>query len=510
VKIPKSIYPPSDNEKMAHPLNILFVSAECVPFAKTGGLGDVTGSLPFYLRKKEHRVIIVMPQYSFIEVSKYGITTAIEKMNVRYGKGEITCRAGTTALPGNVSVYFIDYEPYFGRTNIYNDDNFIGYSDNPRRFAFLSLAALQLCRELNFLPDIVHSNDWHTALMPAFLKRTYRDDPFFSKTASVLTIHNIAYQGIYESSYYYETGLGAEDFTPDKFECYNAVNFLKGGIRFADMVNTVSISYAAEIKTPSGGYGLDHYLRTKGDDFEGILNGVDYSQWDPGIDALIPENYSSASPAGKAVCKRALQEQFGLNQVNTTPLIGIVSRLVDQKGFYILAECIEEILNTMDVQFAILGSGDNYLEDYYSGLDDRYKGITGTYIGYSNELAHLTEAGSDFLLMPSLSEPCGLTQIYALRYGTLPIVRATGGLNDTVENYNQETGNGTGFKFSEPSGKAIYNTVKWALETYNNRKAHFEKLIINAMEQNFSWDKSAEEYIQLYGRAIENSHSREL
>ena len=276
------------------------------------------------------------------------------------------------------------------------------------------------------------------------------------------------------------------------------------------MVNTVSKGYASETKTSSGGYGLDSFLVKKGDDYVGILNGVDYSEWDPAKDTLIPANYSSSNIKGKSVCKRALQEQSGLKQVAKSPVIGIISRLVELKGFYILSECIEDIINNMDVQFAILGSGDNQLETFYGNLQQRYPGKAASFIGYNNKLAHLIEAGSDFFLMPSLSEPCGLNQIYSLKYGTLPIVRATGGLNDTIENYNQDTGEGTGFKFWEPSGKAIYNTVYWALETYHNRKPHLQKLIRKAMEQNFSWEKSSIEYIKLYQKALENKKNRPI
>jgi len=485
-------------------LNILLVSSECVPFAKTGGLGDVTGALPRFLQKLGHNIIVVIPLYSYIDSKKHDINVTIDKMNVKMGHEAINCSVHKTTIPENVPVYFIDYEPFFGRSNIYHDNYFNDYPDNPKRFSFLSKAALQLCHELSFIPDIVHANDWHTAILPAYLKKIYKDDPVFSNTASVLTIHNIAYQGKYDRYYYGYTGLGEEDFTPDIFECFNAVNFLKGGIHFADVVNTVSKGYASETKTSSGGYGLDPFLIRKGDNYVGILNGVDYSEWDPAKDTLIPANYSYYNIKGKSVCKSVLQQQLGLKQTDKIPVIGIISRLVEQKGLYILSECIEDIINNMDVQFAILGAGDNQLETYYGNLQKRFPGKTGSFIGYDNKLAHLIESGCDFFLMPSLSEPCGLNQIYSLKYGTLPIVRATGGLNDTIENYNQDTGEGTGFKFWEPSGKAIYNTVNWAMETYHDRKPHLQQLIKKAMEQNFSWEKSVIEYVNLYNRAIEN------
>jgi starch synthase len=489
---------------MRDSLKILLVSSECVPFAKTGGLGDVVGALPRFLKKLGHNVVVVIPMYSFINSIKYKITTVIKKMYVRLGNELIVCSINKTTFPEDISVYFIDYKPYFGRANIYHDNNYNDYADNPKRFTLLSKAALLLCHELKFIPDIVHANDWHTALLPAYLKKLFKNDPFFHYAASVLTIHNIAYQGRYDRYYYYYTGLGEEDFTPEKFECLHAVNFLKGGIYFADMVNTVSKGYAAETKTSLGGYGLDSFLNKKGDNYIGILNGVDYSQWDPENDILIPANYTYDDLKGKSVCKSVLQKQLGLNKDIKTPVIGIISRFAEQKGFYILSECIEDIIINMDLQFAILGAGDNKLETFYSNLQQKYSGKIGLYIGYNNELAHLIEAGSDFFLMPSISEPCGLNQIYSLKYGTLPIVRATGGLNDTVENYNQESGEGNGFKFWEPSGKAIYSTVYWALETYYNRKHHLQKLIQQAMAKCFSWEESAKEYVKLYNRAMEN------
>ncbi len=483
-------------------LRILMVASECVPFAKTGGLGDVIGALPVFLKKQGHDVRVVIPMYSFIDRKKFDITVVIDKMSVQMGNDHIIFSVCQAMLNETVPVYFIDYEPFFGRPNIYHDNYFYDYQDNPQRFSFLSKAALQLCHELDFKPDIVHAHDWHTAILPAYLKRLFKDDPLFKGTASVLTIHNLAYQGRYARYYYYYTGLQDEDFTPDKFECYNAVNFLKGGIYFADMVNTVSRGYASETRTSSGGYGLDYFLNKKGDDYIGILNGVNYNLWDPETDTLIPATYSPVDMKGKHICKKVLQKEMGLTESDKSPIIGIVSRLVEQKGFFLLSECIEGIINNMDVQFAILGAGDNQLENFYGNLNRLYPGKIGSFIGYNNELAHLIEAGSDFLLMPSIYEPCGLNQIYSLKYGTIPVVRATGGLNDTVENYNQNTGEGTGFKFWEASGKAIYNTVLWALETYHFRNTHFKKLIQNAMKQNFSWEDSTREYLELYSRAL--------
>jgi starch synthase len=487
---------------MTGSLKILFVSAECVPFAKTGGLGDVSGALPRYLQRLGHSVIIVMPLYSFIDCHKYNIITAIDTMDVRMGDELISCSVCTTKLPDNVTVYFINYEPFFRRDNIYHDNDYNDYHDNPKRFTFLSKAAMELCHEISYAPDIIHANDWHTAILTAYLRRLYLNDPLFTTSASVLTIHNLAYQGRYDRYFFHYAGLNENDFTPDKFECHYAVNLLKGGIYFADMVNTVSRGYAAETRTPEGGFGLDQSLNIKKDHYIGIINGVDYSEWDPAKDPLIPANYSYVDLKGKYECKKVLQEKSGFRHDSSVALIGIIGRLVVQKGFYLLSQCIEDIIKDLDVQIVMLGSGDTQLERFYSGLQQHYPGKFSVTVGYDNDFAHLIEAGSDFFLMPSLSEPCGLNQIYSLKYGTLPIVRATGGLSDTVDNYNQETCEGTGFKFWEPSGKAIYNTVKWALDTYYNRKPHLQKLINNAMAQNFSWDKSAGEYIKMYHRAL--------
>jgi starch synthase len=492
---------------MKDSLKILFVSAECFPFAKTGGLGDVTGSLPRFLRKLGHSVIIVIPKYAFIDNKKHRITTVIESMHVPMGNESLICRVSRTNLAEDLPVYFIDYEPFFGRPGLYHDDAFNDYPDNPLRFTFLSRASLQLCYELQYFPDIVHANDWHTAVLPALLKRIHGDDPLFYSAASVLTIHNLAYQGRYDRSFYHYTGLKEEDFTSDKFECLNAVNFLKGGIYFADVVNTVSNGYAEETKTSAGGHGLDFALRNKGNDYVGILNGVDYAYWNPEHDTLIPANFSSRNIKGKYFCKRVLQKELDLRKDTKTPVIGIISRLIEQKGWYVLEECIEDIVINMDVQFAILGAGDIQLERFYGSLQQRYAGKIGSFIGYSNEMAHLIEAGSDLFLMPSLTEPCGLNQIYSLKYGTLPVVRATGGLDDTVENYDPATGNGTGFKFWESSAKAIYNTVGWALDAYRNKRSHFRKLMKKAMEQDFSWEESAGKYVQLYKRAIKNKNA---
>jgi starch synthase len=492
---------------MQKSLKITMISAECVPYAKTGGLADVVGALPPVLRAMGHDVIVVMPKYGSIDAQRYGLRPFLGPLGVQMGDAVEWCAAYTAENEG-VPVYFIECEKYFARSGLYHDAEFNDYADNPRRFGLLTRAGLQLCRDMGFAPDIVHAHDWHTALAPAYLKIWHWNDALLGGAAGVLTIHNVAYQGQYGAEHYDYLGLQWGNFTPDKFEDHGGINFLKGGIQYADMVTTVSPTYANETRTPELGYGLAPYLTDKGQDYIGILNGVDYSQWDPAVDRLIPARYSPADLSGKAACKRELQRRFGLDENPGVPIVGVVSRLAAQKGLDLLAQAIEPLLSDMLVQFVILGSGDKSLEAFYGQLSNRYPGRIGSYIGYNNEVAHWIEAGADFFIMPSLYEPCGLNQMYSLKYGTLPIVRATGGLDDSVQQYDETSGAGTGFKFYEPSARAIYYAVGWAVSTYFDRQQHIRQLIQSAMAQNFSWERSAQEYLAAYDRAIANKRGR--
>lgn len=484
-------------------LKILMISSEVVPYAKTGGLADVVGALPQVLQRMGHEVIVVMPRYGSIDAQKFGLRRHWDSMGVWMGNMQEWCAVDVADNDG-VPTYFIEHNNFFARPGLYHDDNFNDYADNPRRFAFLTRAGLQLAQDLRFKPDIVHVHDWQTALASAYLKIWHWNDPLLGGVASVLTIHNIAYQGKYPASHYDYLGLQWGNFTPDKFEDYGAINFLKGGIVYADMVNTVSPTYANETRTPALGYGLAPYLNDKGDNYVGILNGVDYTQWNPAVDNLIPARYTPDDLAGKRICKAELQRRFLLDVNPRVPIVGVVSRLVSQKGLDLLAGAIERIVENMVVQFVILGSGDKGLEAFYGDLPRRYPGRIGSFIGYNNQLAHWIEAGADFFIMPSIYEPCGLNQIYSLKYGTLPIVRATGGLDDTVIQYDERTGDGTGFKFWEPSANAIFYTVGWAVSTYYDRPHHMAKMIHTAMLQDYSWEKSAAQYVELYERAMRN------
>lgn len=489
---------------MDRKLNILMVASECVPYCKTGGLADVVGSLPRALRKLGHQVWVVVPKYSAVDAKRHGLQPFHRPMGVWMGNREEWCAVDRAWLEDGLPVHFIEFSRYFGREGLYHDAAYNDYADNPRRFALLVRAALQLCLDKGFAPDIVHCHDWQTSLAPAYLKVWHWNDRTLGGAASVLTIHNLAYQGVYPKSHYDYLGLQEANFTPDRFEDHGRVNFLKGGIQFADALNTVSPGYAYETRTPEGGFGLAPYLSDRGGDYVGILNGVDYEEWDPKTDRFLPARYSALDMTGKLICKDELQRRLGLEKRSDVPVVGVISRLAHQKGLDLLAQVIERVVSNMIVQFAILGSGDPALENFFSVLPAAYRGRIGCHIGYSNELAHLIEAGADFFLMPSRYEPCGLNQIYSLRYGTLPIVRATGGLNDTVAQYNEKTGDGTGFMFWQPTAGAVHDTVGWAVSTWYDRKAHIKQMQQAAMARHFSWDDSAVEYERLYARALEN------
>ncbi len=486
------------------PLKILMVASEMVPFAKTGGLADVVGTLPIYLKKLGHDVRVVIPKYSSIDFSRHRTRVLVEPMGVQMGDHQEWCSVIETHIQSDIPVYFVEHKGFFDRWGLYHDEEMNDYLDNPKRFGFLSRAALQICKDIGFSPDVVHCHDWQSALIPAYLKISDSKDPCLENTASVLTVHNAAYQGHYHKINYDYLGLGSENFTEDKFESYGHINLLKGGIHFADIVNTVSPGYADEIRSPYGGVGMAPYLSDKGDSFFGILNGVEYDVWSPEKDTFIPVNYSLKDMNGKKKCKQSLQSALKLKESPRIPLIGIVSRLVDQKGYDLLAQVIRRIMDEMVVQFAILGSGKSLLEQLFEALPKEYSGKIGSYIGFNNDLAHLIEAGSDFFLMPSIYEPCGLNQLYSLKYGTLPIVRATGGLNDTVINYDESTGTGTGFKFWDATSDALYYTIGWAVSTYYDRYHHMETMIQSAMSQDYSWDKSSKEYVKAYHKAIGN------
>lgn len=501
---PKSQKPSTKKSKTSKQ-KILIASSESVPFIKTGGLADACGALAKSLSQKGHEVRLVLPRYWGVDKDVWKLKPRISPMGVAMGNATVWCEVLEGKWQG-VTVYFIEHEGYFGRRGIY-DDGKHEYLDNAERFGFFSRAVLQLCRDLNFQPDIIHSHDWQAALTAPYLKLLSLKDPFFEKTASVFSIHNIGYQGKFASESLEFLGLGGEAFQPDRFEDSGMINFMKGAVFYADAINTVSPTYAREILSEPGGSGISTYLERRRDDVCGILNGADYDDWDPACDAFIPARYSPSKMKGKKTCKDQLQNLFMLERRADLPVFAVISRFAVQKGLSLLAEVIEEALRSMEVQFVILGSGEKHLEDFFGGLPARYPGRVGAWIGYDNARAHWIEAGADFFVMPSLYEPCGLNQIYSLRYGTLPIVRETGGLADTIEQYDEKTGEGTGFRFKAADARALYDTLGWAVSTWYDRPKHIQKMRRKAMKQQFLWQDSVTEYEKLYARAHERRGS---
>ena len=485
-------------------MKILMVTAETVPFAKTGGLADMVSALAIQLSKMGHDVKIVMPRYYKIDRSK--LTLLEGPMAIAAGQVETWSAVYTTTMPGcdSLPVYFIDHEQCFGRDGIYGVPSETDFHDNPYRFAVLNHGAFQLCRKLNWYPDVIHCHDWSACLAPAILKHVCRYCGF-EKTASVLTIHNQGYQGQYSKESFNSLGIDWGLYYGAGFEHNGGINFLQAGVSSADMITTVSPTYAKEIQTPDGGFGMDGLLRVRKEVIKGILNGADLKEWNPKIDKKIPANYSAKNMKGKAVCKEELQKKMGLEVDPDIPVIGIVTRLADQKG---IAEIfapsygsIYSVCNDMRVQVVVLGSGEAWCENEIKNLQSKLPNFRA-YIGYDDALSHLIEAGSDFFLMPSKYEPCGLNQIYSMLYGTLPIVRKTGGLADTVDNYNQDTGDGTGFVFEQLTPRAIYDTVGWAVWAYYNKKDHIKKMQQTGMKKTFGWDEAAEKYLEVYKEAL--------
>ena len=485
-------------------MKILMVTAETVPFAKTGGLADMVSALAIQLSKMGHDVKIVMPRYYKIDRSK--LTKLEGPMAIAAGQVETWSAVYTTTMPGcdSLPVYFIDHEQCFGRDGIYGVPSETDFHDNPYRFAVLNHGAFQLCRKLNWYPDVIHCHDWSACLAPVILKHVCRYCGF-EKTASVLTIHNQGYQGQYSKESFNSLGIDWGLYYGAGFEHNGGINFLQAGVSSADMITTVSPTYAKEIQTPDGGFGMDGLLRVRKEVIKGILNGADLKEWNPKIDKKIPANYSAKNMKGKAVCKEELQKKMGLEVDPDIPVIGIVTRLADQKG---IAEIfapsygsIYSVCNDMRVQVVVLGSGEAWCENEIKNLQSKLPNFRA-YIGYDDALSHLIEAGSDFFLMPSKYEPCGLNQIYSMLYGTLPIVRKTGGLADTVDNYNQDTGDGTGFVFEQLTPRAIYDTVGWAVWAYYNKKDHIKKMQQTGMKKTFGWDEAAEKYLEVYKEAL--------
>ena len=484
------------------------VSSEATPFAKSGGLADAVSALSRALSRLGHDVRIVMPRYGTVPTQ--GLVTLPKALSVLMGGSVESAVVYQGQLPDSaVPVYFIDHEGFFARDGIYGSKAEPDYADNPRRFAFLSRSAFRLCEAIRWKPDVFHAHDWPSAFVPVYKRHS---EPSFASATSVLSIHNLGYQGIYPKTAFPYFGLPWELFHGAGFEYYDSVNLLKAGISCADRLSTVSPTYAREIQTPLLGCTLDGLLRARSSSLVGILNGVDVGDWNPAEDHYLPARYSMSDLSGKAACKAALQKEFGLAVAPDKPLFGMVSRLTDQKGigelFGPTYGCAARLCLDMDLQFVIQGTGESWCEAEIGSLSSRIPNFKAK-VGYSERLAHLIEAGSDFFMMPSRYEPCGLNQMYSLRYGTLPVARRTGGLADTISNFDQETGSGTGFLFDQLTPRAIYDTAGWAVWAYYNRPDQIAAMRNRAMKLEFSWEASAREYEVLYlGPEGTASHAR--
>jgi starch synthase len=475
-------------------MKILMAAPECVPLAKTGGLGDVVGALAPALSRLGNEVAVVLPAYQNI-LEKFPLEQTGIELEVELGGRRVAGTVLKTAGDGGAPVYLIRRDEYFRRPELYGTPRG-DYPDNAERFAFFSKAVLQLAERTGPW-EAIHCHDWQSALIPV-LQKIGGNTAAARGAKIILTIHNLAHQGTFPFSDWELLDLDARYFTPKYLEFYGQVNVLKGGILFADALTTVSRKYAREILTPEYGCGLEGVLGGREKDLHGILNGVDYREWNPASDPLIKKQYSASDLRGKAECKSDIQQLYGLPLKASAPLLGIVSRLAAQKGLDIFLEIIEDLLR-MDLQIVILGSGEEKYQKLVAKLPAGHVEKIGVKIGFDNALAHKIEAGADMFLMPSRFEPCGLNQIYSLKYGTAPVVRATGGLDDTIEDYDPLAGTGNGFKFVDYTGPAFLGAIKRALSVYVNKKA-WKQVIANGMKSDFSWEKSAKEYLELYRR----------
>ena len=478
-----------------HPLKVLMLAAECVPFVKVGGLADVVGALPKALHALGHDVRVVMPRYKQIDPERFHLTTVLSQVSIPMGTYSVQVSVCQGMIGDGVPVYMIDAPRYFERENIY------GYTDDGDRFILFCRAALEVMRVLNWSPDIVHCNDWHTGIVPNWMHTVYKDDPFFAHTATVYTIHNLAYQGIFGYRILEVAGVAANGFVyPQITELADVVDIMGRGIFFADAITTVSERYAQEILTPAFGERLDHMLRARRDRLFGILNGIDYQEFDPATDHYIEADFDIDTLDARAKDKAALQEQAHLPVQSDTPLLGMVSRLSDQKGFDLLSQVIEPLLRH-GIQFVLLGIGDQHYHELFQKLAAAYPRQVSIFLTFNTEIAQHIYAGSDMFLMPSRFEPCGLSQLIAMRYGSVPVVRSVGGLADTVHEYDPKTGEGNGFTFGNYDHWELFAAIVRALEVYRFKDI-WRMLQQRGMMADHSWRASAIRYVEVYRNAL--------
>ena len=484
------------------------ISSEATPFAQTGGMAEVLAALPTALTKIGVEVDVVMPMYRSVIAGAAAGRFEIENtnklvslvLNDKKVSAEIWRLRKQNADQPTPAQYFLRCDEYFDRDGLYGSGE-TNFQDNAERFVFLSRAALEMAVVLGHQYEVIHSHNWQAALAPVYLRTLYMVEPQLSRTASVITIHNLGYQGIFWHLDMPLVGVGWEFFTPKYMEFHGNLNFLKSGIVFSDMVNTVSSGYREEMLTPEYGFGLEGVLQEKGNDLTGILNGADYNVWNPEIDPYIAQKYNLNDLSGKAHCKADLQRVSGLPEASDVPLVVMVSRFTSQKGIDLLENAIPSLMEK-DIQIVVLGDGELRYKDNLATLAKKYPQKMAAFLSYDYELVHKIFAGADIVLVPSRYEPCGLNQMYAMRYGAIPIVRATGGLKDTVVPFNSENGLGTGFKFIDPTGAALSLAVFRAIDIYCSQKDDWKRLVVRSMSQNFSWEISAREYVALYQKAI--------
>jgi starch synthase len=483
-------------------VRILFVASEGLPFSKTGGLADVVEALPKALVKQGHEVAVVLPRYRGSKNDAAVLTSVTIPMD---GRLRFPSIGGGTFVHG-VRYFFVEDSEYFDRDGIYGGSGGV-FPDNAERYSELCRAAIEVAKHI-WPADVLHCHDWQTGLLPVLLRTSYADDPLAKDWPVIFTIHNMGYQGLFGRDVIDRAGIPVGTFHPGGLEYFGHVNYLKGGLVYSDYLTTVSRKYAQEIQTPEFGHGLDGVARGRRDRMVGILNGVDYSAWSPDTDSLIAAKYSVKDLSGKHACKTDLMQIFGISAEHAArPIVGIVSRFADQKGFDLIAERAEELMRE-ELLLVVLGSGERRYEELFQSLAARHPGRVGARIAYDNALAHKIEAGADMFLMPSRYEPCGLNQIYSLKYGTVPIVRATGGLDDTIETFDLEHGTGTGFKFNEYSGAAMMYAVRQALHHFIDERI-WKRIQLNGMAKDFSWEAPAREYAKLYGLAWTQRHPGE-
>jgi starch synthase len=476
-------------------INVLFASSEVFPFAKTGGLGDVAGSLPKAISKLDTDIRVVMPNYGSIPPQYKNSMEFLGFIYVDLSWRHQYCGI-LKLIYDDVTYYFLDNEDYFNRSELYGD------FDQAEQFTFFSKAVIEILPLIGFKPDIIHCNDWQTGVISLLLKANYRHTPFYSKMKTVFTIHNLKYQGIFPKEVLIDLlGIDWQHFTPYGIEFHDNVNYMKAGLVYSDSISTVSPSYAQEIKTSFYGENLNDILVSRSNDLYGILNGIDYQKNNPENDKRLYAPYSADNISSKYENRRQLQQELGLPVRPDVPIIGIISRLTAQKGFDLIENVLEEILQ-MDIQLVLLGKGDEHYKYVFENAAYWHKDKVSANITFNDTLAQRIYAGSDMFLMPSLFEPCGLGQIFSFRYGAIPIVRETGGLNDTVISYNEDTGTGNGFTFKNYNAHDMLNTIRRAVDFYYNKKDVWDLLVQRGMRADFSWDKSAQAYLDMYKNTL--------